>query len=212
MSMVLIRNQSPDGSLFQDYSNVIEFNFGSALKRMTDDEFLKFSKEHEGWQIEMTKEGDILIMSGTGGLTGRRNSRITRRLDEWAEKEGTGVTFDSDTIFRLPNGARKLPDASWLTNERWNSLSEEEQEGIIPFAPDFVIELRSRTDSLKELQDKMTEYIENGAQLGWLIDPIERQVYVYRPNTEVETLDNPQKISGEFLLKGFVLKMKEIWD
>lgn len=212
MSMVLIRNQSPDGSLFQDYSNVIEFDFGSALKRMTDEEFLKFSKEHEGWQIEMTKEGDILIMSGTGGLTGKRNARITRRLDEWAEEDNTGVTFDSDTIFRLLNGARKLPDASWLKNERWNSLSEEEQEGILPVCPDFVIELRSRTDSLKELQDKMNEYIENGAQLGWLIDPNEKKVYVYRPNTEVETFDDPQEVSGEPLLKGFALKMKEIWE
>jgi Uma2 family endonuclease len=212
MSTILIRNEMPDGSPFRDYSKVIEFNLGSALKRMTDDEFLKFCKENEGWRIEMTKEGDLIFMPGTGGLTGRRNSRIIRKLDEWAEENGTGVTFDSDTIFQLPTSARRLPDASWIPNEKWDALGEEEQEGIVPLCPDFVIELRSRTDALKDLQDKMEEYIENGAVLGWLIDPKEKKVYVYRPNVGVEILENPHEVSGEPLLKGFRLKMKEIWD
>lgn len=212
MSVVSIRNESPDGNPFQEYSKIIEFDFGSALKRMTDDEFLKFCKEHEGWQIEMTKEGDLIFMPGTGGLTGNRSAKIIARGVIWAEEDNTGLAFDSDTIFQLPNGARRLPDFSWITNTRWNDLSKEEQEGIVPLCPDFVIELRSRTDSLEELQNKMNEYIENGTQLGWLIDPQEKRMHIYRPNNEVETLDNPQEVLGEPLLKGFVLKMKEIWE
>jgi Uma2 family endonuclease len=212
MSAVLIKNETPEGRLFRDYSGVIEFNFGSALKRMTDDEFLKFCKEHEGWRIEMTKEGDLIVMPGTGGLTGKRNSTLNRMLGNWAETDGRGQVFDSQTFFRLQNGAKRMPDVAWVKNERWDSLSEEEQEGIIPFAPDFVIELRSRTDIIEDLKAKMKEFIENNVQLGWLIDPKEKKVYVYRPNAKVETLDDPQEISGEPLLKGFVLKIKEIWD
>jgi Uma2 family endonuclease len=190
----------------------IKLNFGSFLKPMKNDEFLQLSRDNQDVQIEMTKEGDLIIMPGTGGLTGKRNIRILRKLDEWTEKDASGVAFDSDTIFCLPNGAKKIPDASWVSNEKWNALSEAEQEKIVPFAPDFAIELRSRTDSLKDLQDKMQEYIENGTSLGWLIDPIERKVHIYRQNAEVEILKNPTEISGESFLKGFTLNLKEIWE
>lgn len=116
------------------------------------------------------------------------------------------------TRFFLPNGAKKIPSASWARVEKWNALSEEEQDKIVPFAPDFVVELRSETDSLRKLKNKMLEYIENGASLGWLIDAGKRKVYIYRPNAKVETLENPNEISGEPILKGFVLNLKEIWD
>lgn len=196
----------------ENFVDDVKLNFGAFLKPLKNDEFLQLSRDNQDVQIEMTKDGDLIIMPGTGGLTGRKNSRIIRRLDEWAEEDGTGVTFDSDTIFCLPNGAKKIPDASWVSNEKWDALSEEEQDRIVPFAPDFAIELRSRTDSVKDLQEKMQEYIENGVSLGWLIDATERKVYVYRPNAEVEVLENPSEISGEPLLQGFTLNLKEIWN
>ncbi|CAN5615885.1 Uma2 family endonuclease [soil metagenome] len=189
----------------------LEIDFGSLLKPINDDEFLKLSRENQDLQIEMTKDGDLIITPGTGGLTGNRNARIIARAVIWAEEDGTGVTFDSDTIFRLPNGAKRLPDFSWVKNEKWNSLTQEQQEKIVPFAPDFLIELRSPTDSLEDLQAKMQEYIENGVSLGWLIDPTTRKIYVYRSNAEVEILENPIEISGEPLLKGFMLNIQEIW-
>lgn len=196
----------------ENFVDDVKLNFGSFLKSMENDDFLQLSRDNQDVQIEMNKDGDLIIMPGTGGLTGRKNSRIIRRLDEWAEKDGTGVTFDSDTIFCLPNGAKKIPDASWVSNEKWDALSEEEQDKIVPFAPDFAIELRSRTDSLKDLQEKMQEYIENGVSLGWLIDANQRKVYIYRQNAEVEILENPKEISGEPLLKKFTLNLQEIWN
>ncbi len=190
----------------------LEIDLGALLKPINDDEFLKLSRENQDLQIEMTKDGDLIIMPGTGGLTGNRNARIIARAVIWAEQDGTGVSFDSDTIFRLPNGAKKLPDFSWVKVEKWNALTQEEKEKILPFAPDFLIELRSPIDSLKDLQAKMEEYIENEVSLGWLIDPQEKQVFVYRQNTEIEILENPTEISGEPLLKGFTLNLKEIWE
>ncbi|MDQ3181011.1 MAG: Uma2 family endonuclease [Acidobacteriota bacterium] len=194
----------------ENFVDDVKLNFGSFLKPMKNDDFLQLSRDNQDVQIEMNKDGDLIIMPGTGGLTGKRNIRILRKLDEWTEKDGTGVAFDSDTIFCLPNGAKKIPDASWLSNEKWDALSAEEQDKIVPFAPDFTIELRSRTDSLKDLQEKMQEYIENGVSLGWLIDPSESKVYVYRPEKEVEILGNPKEVSGEPLLKEFTLNLEEI--
>ena len=196
----------------ENFTDEIKLNLGSFLKPMQSDEFLQLSRDNQDVQIEMTKDGDLIIMPGTGGLTGRKNSRIIRRLDEWAEADATGVSFDSDTIFCLPNGAKKIPDASWVSGEKWNALSAEEQDKIVPFAPDFAVELRSRTDSLKELQDKMREYIENGTRLGWLIDPANSCVHIYRPNADAEVLENPETVSGEPLLKNFTLNLREIWS
>ena len=150
-------------------------------------------------------------MPPTGGTTGWRNAKLTQRLTSWAEADGTGLTFDSSTVFALPNGARRSPDAAWVLRERWEVLTEEEQERFPPLCPDFVIELRSRTDSLPALQDKMLEYIANGARLGLLLDPETRRVYIYRPGGAVETLENPATISGDPVLPGFVLNLLEIW-
>ncbi len=208
--MISMINKS--STLFVYPYEPLEIDFGSLLKPITDEDFLKLSRENQDLQIEMTKDGDLIIMPGTGGLTGNRNARIIARAVIWAERDASGVTFDSDTIFRLPNGAKKLPDFSWVKNEKWDSLTSEEKEKIVPFAPDFLIELRSPTDSLTDLQAKMQEYIENGVSLGWLIDPTERRVFIYRPNEKVETLENPVKVSGEPLLKGFTFHLKEIWE
>jgi Uma2 family endonuclease len=208
----MISTTNKSSTLFVFPYEPLEIDFGSLLKPINDDDFLKLSRENQDLQIEMTKDGDLIIMPGTGGLTGNRNARIIARAVVWAEQDGTGVTFDSDTIFRLPNGAKRLPDFSWIKKEKWNALTREQQEKIVPFAPDFLIELRSPTDSLTDLQAKMKEYIENGASLGWLIDLTERKIYIYHPDAEVETLENPAEISGEPLLKNFVLNLKEIWE
>jgi Uma2 family endonuclease len=208
----MISTTNKSSTLFVFPYEPLEIDFGSLLKPINDDDFLKLSRENQDLQIEMTKDGDLIIMPGTGGLTGNRNARIIARAVIWAEKDGTGVTFDSDTIFRLPNGAKRLPDFSWVKNEKWNALTQEQQEKIVPFAPDFLIELRSPTDSLTNLQAKMQEYIDNGVTLGWLIDPQEKQAFIYRPEKQVEILENPAEISGEPLLQDFTLNLKEIWE
>ena len=150
-------------------------------------------------------------MTLQGGKTGRRNTRICYRLEQWAEQNGTGLTFSPLTLFVLPNGALRAPDASWIKSERWDALTDEQQEKAPPLCPDFVVELMSRSDRLKPLQAKMHEYIENGAHLGWLIDPFKKRVYVYRPGTSVEILKNPTAINGEPVLAGFIFQLSEIW-
>ena len=151
-------------------------------------------------------------MSPTGGKTGRRNAKLTVAFGVWAEKDGTGQVFDSSTLFTLPNTAKRSPDVAWVRNERWNALSPEEQDEFPPLCPDFVVELRSRTDSLRTLEEKMEEYMSNGAELGWLLDPSERRVHIYRAGAEPEVLEDPQEVSGEPLLKGFVLDVQALWD
>ena len=209
MSLVTIQNNEITAQIIET-DKVFKFDFGKLLKRMSDDEFLEFSRRNEGWRVEMKANGDLDIMPGTGFLTGKRNSRITRRLDEWAEADGNGVAINSDAVFNLPNGARRMADAAWISNEKVGLIKN--QNKPLPFAPDFVIELSSPSDSVAVLKDKMREYIENGVSLGWLIDPKNKRVYVYRPNAETEILDNPHEISGEPLLKNFVLDLTEIWS
>jgi Uma2 family endonuclease len=178
---------------------------------LTDEQFYELCRVNRELRLERTAEGEILIMPPTGSQTGRRNSKITQRLANWAEQDGSGVAFDSSAGFKLPNGATRSPDASWIKLERWESLTPKQQEIFAPICPDFVIELRSTTDNAEELHAKMLEYVENGAQLGWLIDPQERRVYVYRPQNEAETLENPARVEGDPTLKGFVLDLQEIW-
>lgn len=151
-------------------------------------------------------------MSPTGGTTGNRNFSIALQLGIWAEQDGTGICFDSSTGFKLSTGADRSPDASWMTLERWDSLSEEQQEKFAPICPDFVVELRSPSDNLKPLLEKMAEYMrEPGIQLGWLIDRKNRKVYIYRPGMPEECLDDPAIFSGDPVLPGFVLNMSKVW-
>jgi Uma2 family endonuclease len=179
--------------------------------QLTDDQFFEFCQLNRDFRIERTAKGELLIMSPTGGKTGGRNFRLIQQLANWVDLDGTGIGFDSSTGFKLPNGADRSPDASWVKLERWNTLTEEQQERFVPLCPDFVVELRSRTDSLQILQDKMQEYIDNGAALGWLIDCKRRRVYIYRPQSEVERLDNPKTVSGDPVLPGFILDLSKIW-
>jgi Uma2 family endonuclease len=181
-------------------------------RKWDEDEFYDFCMLNEDLNVELSSEGDLIVMPPTGMKTGNRNAKLTIRFGLWAEKDGTGETFDSSSMFCLPNGAKRSPDLSWIKKERWEALSEKEQEKFSPICPDFVVELRSPSDSVKRLQKKMEEYIENGAQLGWLLDPSERKVYVYRPGTEIEVLEDPETISGEPLLRGFTLDVWALWD
>jgi Uma2 family endonuclease len=186
-------------------------HFGALSKKLDDSDFYELCQANQDLRIERTSDGDIIIMPPTGGETGRRNFDLSVSFGSWARADGTGVGFDSSTVFALPNGARRSPDLAWVKLSRWNALTVEQRRGFPPLCPDFVIELRSHTDSLSALQDKMREYIANGAQLGWLIDPIEKKVYVYRPQVEVECLENPASISGGSLLGGFTLDLAEVW-
>lgn len=190
----------------------IILDFRDVLEKISDDEFENFCRHNPDVEIELTKEGDLIIMPPTGGETGIRNFNLIGMFFNWLEKDGSGVGFDSSTVFKLPNGAKRSPDLAWVKNDRWMNLTAAEREKFPPLCPDFVVELRSPSDSLKNLQLKMQEFIENGASLGWLIDPIERKIYVYRSNSELEILENPKTVSGAPLLEKFILKMNKIWS
>lgn len=208
MSLVLIDN-SP---MTYEYSPVLDLDFGNLFSKPNDDEFFDFCQRNKSMRIEMDKNGEITIMPPTGSETGKKNFKLTVKFGNWVEKDGTGEGFDSSTGFRLPNDAKRSPDLSWMTLEKWNAIPKAKRKKFAPVCPDFVVELRSETDSLVKLQAKMREYIENGASLGWLIDATARKVHVYRPNEKVEILENPAELSGEPLLQGLVLNLKEIWD
>jgi len=178
---------------------------------LTDAQLYQFSQINRDLRIERNAKGDLVIMPPTGGETGDRNAELTMQLRSWAKRDGTGSTFDSSTGFRLPNGAVRSPDASWIGHSRLECLTPEEKKEFIPLSPDFVVELRSATDSLRVLQEKMQEYIENGSNLGWLIDAAQRRVYVYRPTLPVEEMSEPSSLRADPVLREFVLDLKEIW-
>ena len=192
--------------------NGLVVDFSPLATKVSDEEFAELCRLNPELQFERTSEGELVIMAPTGGKTGRRNAKLMIAFGLWAERDGTGQAFDSSTLFSLPNNARRSPDLSWVRNERWNALTAQEQDEFPPLCPDFVVELRSRTDRLMTQQEKMEEYIANGAQLGWLIDPLERKVHIYRADAGIEVLDDPQTVSGEPLLKGFVLDVRSLWD
>lgn len=196
---------------FNPYES-IEVDFGKFLKPMNDDEFFDFCQRHKDLRIEMEANGEIIFTPPTGSETGIKNFKLTGMFWTWVEKDGGGEGFDSSTGFVLPNGAKRSPDLSWMTLEKWNAIPKAKRKKFAPVCPDFVVELRSETDNLNKLKEKIKEYIENGASLGWLINAPKRKVYIYRPNAEVETLENPTEILGEPLLKGFTLNLKEIWE
>ena len=181
---------------------------------LTDDQFFDFCQINRDLRIERTATGELLIMPPTGSGTGGRNFNLNGQLFVWTERDGTGIGFDSSTGFSLQNGAKRSPDAAWVSLERWKALTPKLQEAFAPIAPDFVVELRSKSDALTVLQDKMQEYIDNvdnGVRLGWLIDRKQRRLYIYRPGVPVQQLDNPETVSGDPELPGFVLKLGQIW-
>ncbi|MBW4645434.1 MAG: Uma2 family endonuclease [Goleter apudmare HA4340-LM2] len=176
---------------------------------LTDEQFFQLCQNNRDLRLERTAEGELIIMPPTGWESGNRNSRLTQRLGNWTDADGTGLAFDSSTGFKLPNGANRSPDASWVKRDRIVALNPDTAR-FLPIAPDFVAELSSATDSLEKLQQKMQEYIDNGVLLGWLLDPQNQRVEIYRPDAEVEVLQSPNSLSGEDVLRGFVLDLAEI--
>jgi Uma2 family endonuclease len=179
---------------------------------MDEEQFFEFCQLNKDWRIERTAEGDLEILPPTGGEASNRNADITMQVGIWARQDGTGVAFDSNGVFLLPNGAMRSPDASWMPRVRLTNLTAEQKQRFLPLCPDFVIELRYPSDPLPPLEAKMREYLENGARLGWLLDPGEKKVHVYQIEEDLRILENPQKVSGHPVLQGFVLDLRPIWE
>jgi Uma2 family endonuclease len=178
---------------------------------LSEDQYFELCQINGELWIERNAEGELLIMPPAGWETGGRNIEIARQLANWTRSDGTGVATDSSGGYTLPNGATRAPDAAWIRRSRLAEISRERRQKFLPACPDFVLELRSPSDRLEVLHDKMREYLANGAQLGWLLDPEPRHVYVYRPDRPVERLDNPNSIAGDPVLPGFVLDIREVW-
>lgn len=181
-------------------------------RTVTAEEFEQLCAEYDDWRLELTSTGELIVMPPTGLETGRCNSNLTYQLEAWSRQDRTGVCLDSNGGFTLPNGAIRSADAAWIERGMWDRLTEQQKKSFARICPDFVVELRSHSNTLKQLYLKMFEYMENGASLGWLIDPFKRQVYVYRPGEEVVILDNAETVSADPLLPGFTLNLTELWS
>jgi Uma2 family endonuclease len=177
---------------------------------LTHAQFHELCRENRDLRLELTAKGELIVMPPTGWESGRRNSNVNADLVIWNRQTNMGSVFDSSTGFILPNGAIRSPDAAWVASERLIALNPN-PEGFLPLAPDFVIELRSASDRLKTLQDKMQEYIDNGVRLGFLLNPQDRTVEIYRLGKSIEVLQSPTEVSGEDVLPGFVLALEGIW-
>ncbi|OUL34332.1 Uma2 family endonuclease [Nostoc sp. 106C] len=183
----------------------------SPVIQLTDEQFFQICQINELIRFERNTDRTLLLMPLLGGLTSNRNANITTQLWLWNRDESLGIAFSSSTGFTLPNGAVRSPDASWLKSDKWDALTQEQKERFAPVCPDFVVELRSASDCLQRLQNKMQEYLNNGSRLGWLIDLETQRVEIYRHNQDVEVLQSPASLSGEDILPGFVLNLVDIW-
>jgi Uma2 family endonuclease len=197
--------------LVQSEQMPLPIDLSSLMAKMTDQQFYDFCRTNPELRIERNANGEVIVMPPAFADTGNRNGRIFGQLFVWSEANATGEAFDSSSGFTLPNGATRSPDAAWILSDRWNALTPEQQSSFAPIAPDFVVELRSSSDTLVSLKEKMVEYITNGVRLGLLIDRKNRQVYIYRPDREAEILDQPESVSCEPEMPLFVLKMARIW-
>lgn len=191
-------------------SNQIVLQIPPAIA-LEGDSLFDFCQLNSHLRIERTALGELIIMSPTGSETGNRNFKLIQQLANWTDLDGTGIGFDSSAGFVLPSGATRSPDASWINLTKWNTLSDSQKAKFAPICPDFVVEIRSPSDDLEVLQNKMQEYLDNGSVLGWLIDRAARQIYIYRSSELVETLDNPATVKGDPLLVGFELDLTKIW-
>ncbi|MBE9203544.1 Uma2 family endonuclease [Synechocystis salina LEGE 06099] len=196
--------------LVQISSEPLTIDFPSIVS-MTEQQFYEFCLANRSLRIERTAKGEVIIMPPAFSDTGNRNFNLAAQLWKWTEQDGTGLGFDSSSGFTLPNGAIRSPDVAWIKLTRWNQLTDKQKASFAPICPDFVIELRSSSDTLSSLQKKMDEYITNGTRLAWLIDRQNHQVYVYRPHQDPEILDNPLTVSADPELVGFELTMAKIW-
>jgi Uma2 family endonuclease len=181
------------------------------ISKINDEQFYQLCRYNPELNLERNQKGEIIIMSPTGGETGKYNAELNAEFVIWNRQKKLGVIFDSSTCFKLPKGSNRSPDVAYIQKERWDKLTEEEKTTFSPIAPDFVLELMSKTDSLRDIQEKMQEYMENGVKLAWLINPQKKQVEIYRQGREKEVLDYPQTISGEEVLPEFILDLTILW-
>ena len=179
-------------------------------RKMGRKQLERFCAQNSKLRIEQTAKGELIIMPPTFSDSGWQNAKLTTAFMNWAEEHG-GKVGDSNTGFTMPKGGMRAPDVSWLSQERYEQLPRRERKRFARICPDFVLELRSETDRLRTLHQKMAEYIDNGARLGWLIDPLEKQMFVYRPDAPVEHLLNPATLSGDPVLAGFTLDLARVW-
>ena len=183
----------------------------SSVATLDDAQFDQLCRNNPDIQFERTAQGELIIMPPVGAKSGNRELDLMGQLWAWNRQKKLGKTFSSSTCFRLPNGALRSPDASWIQLTRWNQLNDAEQKRFAPICPDFVIELRSESDQLKTLQDKMTEYLDNGCQLGWLIDPQSQELTVYQPQRSPEILGQPKALAGGDLMPDFICDLDFLW-
>ena len=188
----------------------ITVNFNSIID-ISDEQFFQLCIKNSDIKFERNANGEIIVMPPTGGETGRRNAKLVTQLGIWNRQTKLGQVFDSSTGYKLPNGANRSPDVSWIKQERWDSLTSKQREKFIPLAPDFALELMSPSDTLVNVREKMREYRDNGVELGWLINPEAKQVEIYRLGQDIQLLDSPQSISGEDILPGFILDLTDIF-
>jgi Uma2 family endonuclease len=186
----------------------IVLNLKPLTQKLTHEQFYELCMTNKGVAMERSPEGELVIVSPIGGESGSHEARLIAKLFIWNEEAGLGVVFSSSTVFKLPGGGDRSPDVAWVSLERWNALTPEQQERFPPLCPDFVIELRSKSDRLKPLQDKMQEYLRSGLRLGWLINPQDRTVEIYRAGKVMEIVHLPVALLGEDILPGFVLQME----
>ena len=179
---------------------------------LTREQFFRFCQLNRDVRIERDAEGGIAVMSPTGGETGARCGRLLAAVLRWADDDGSGVAFDSSTGFELPDGAVRSPDVAWVRRVRLARIAPEDRRGFLPLCPDFVVELLSPSDSRPAVERKMEEYRENGARLGWLLDPDHRSVTIYRAGGGTERRQRPDSVTGEEVLPGFVLSLSAIWE
>ncbi len=180
-------------------------------KQISDRDLEQLCRENPDMRFEIDAQGKLIIMSPTGSLTGERNSSLLAQVWYWNNQNKLGKVFDSSTGFKLSNGATRSPDVSWISINRWNSLSDKQKRGFAPIDPDFVIELMSPTDELAKTQQKMSEYLSCGVKLGWLINPDAKEVEIYRLGEDKEILKNPSNLSGEEILPGLTVDLTDIY-
>ncbi len=179
---------------------------------MTDDELIAFSEQNKPWRFERERNGEISIMTPVGGISGTHEMLVSAALSTWKAGEESGVVFPFNVGFNLPDGSCLAPDAAWLSIDRWHGLTREQRTGFPPLCPEFVVEVRSPEDARKAVELKMQRWIASGAQLAWLIDPLEKQVVIYRPSEATETLDSPDLVRGHAPVEDFELDLRPIWD
>jgi Uma2 family endonuclease len=177
------------------------------ITTLTKEQFYRLCQANPDIKLERSPQGELIIMTPVGGESGNREANLIGDLIIWNRQSQLGEVFSSSTVFSLPGGGDRSPDVAWVSSQRWQALSQGQRDGFPPLCPDFVIELRSRTDKLKPLQEKMQEYLASGLRLGWLINPQDSQVEIYRPGQPVEILTIPVELSGEEVLPGFILHL-----